>query len=210
MTRKLPKMERIETIVHAAVDEFLEKGFEKASMESIARRGGISKGCIYHHFRGKDEIFLYAAQYLSQPVTRMMAAAESVPSAREGLRQYIHHYLRYWKAHHQELVFFFLSFTKVLEQPRLWTMYEEYAERMFDFFQKLLQRGIDAGEFPAHAARERGVALMSALDGVIGYVMLDRKLRVNDIEAEFARLFLTPAGQADPSKKARRHHGRSG
>jgi AcrR family transcriptional regulator len=204
MTRKLPKIERIDSIVHDAVEEFLEKGFERASMESIARRGGISKGCIYHHFRSKDEIFLYVAQYLSEPVTKMMAAAESVFSAREGLRRYIHQYLHYWKAHRQELVFFFLSFTKVLEQPRLWAMYEEYAERMFDFFQKMLQRGIDSGEFPRHAARERGVALMSALDGVIGYLMLDRKLRTEEIEAEFERLFLAPAGKAGNGKRMRR------
>ncbi len=204
MTRKQPKLERIDAIVHAAVVEFLEKGFERTSMESIARRCGISKGCIYHHFRGKDEIFLYAAQYLSQPVDKMMKTAESSSSAPEGLRRYIHQYLRYWKTHRQELVFFFLSFTKVLEQPRLWVMYEEYAERMFDFFQRMLQRGIDAGEIPKHAARERGVALMSALDGVIGYLMLDRKLRVDEIEAEFERLFLGQAKKAGAGKPVRR------
>jgi AcrR family transcriptional regulator len=204
MTRKRPKMERIDAIVHAAVAEFLEKGFEKASMESIARRAGISKGCIYHHFRGKDEIFLYAAQYLSEPVARMMKTAESFSSAREGLQRYIHQYLHYWKTHRQELVFFFLSFTKVLEQPRLWAMYEEYAEGMFDFFQRMLQRGIAAGEFPRHDARQRGVALMSALDGVIGYLMLDRKLRANEIETELERLFLAQAKRARAGKPAQR------
>lgn len=204
MTRKRPKIERMDAIMQAAVAEFLQKGFEKASVDNIARRGGVSKGCIYHHFHGKDEIFLHAAQYLSEPVAKMMKMAESNSSAHEGLRRYIHQYLHYWKTHRQELVFFFLSFTKVLEQPRLWVLYEEYAERMIDFFQRLLQRGIAAGEFPKHAARERGVALMSALDGVIGYLMLDRRLRVNDIEAEFERLFLGRARIAGAGKRTRR------
>jgi AcrR family transcriptional regulator len=202
MTRKRPKMERIDAIGHAAVTEFLEKGFEKASMESIARRAGISKGCIYHHFRGKDEILLHANQLLSEPVARMITAAETCSSAREGLRRYIHQYLHYWKNHQHELVFFFLSFTKVLEQPGLWAMYEEYTEQLFGFFQRMLQRGIDAGEFPRHDARQRGVALMSALDGLIGYLMLDRKLQSNEIEVEFERLFLGRAKKAGKGKQA--------
>jgi AcrR family transcriptional regulator len=204
MTRKRPKMERIDAIVHAAVAEFLDKGFEKASMEGIAHRAGISKGCIYHHFRGKDEILLHANQLLSEPVSRMIAAAEACSSAREGLRRYIHQYLHYWKSHQQELVFFFLSFTKVLEQPGLWAMYEEYTEQLFGFFQRMLQRGIDAGEFPWHDARQRGVALMAALDGLIGYLLLDRKLRAHEIEAEFERVFLGPTKKVGIGKQARR------
>jgi hypothetical protein len=75
---------------------------------------------------------------------------------------------------------------------------------MFDFFQRMLQRGIDAGELPRHAARERGVALMSALDGLIGYLMLDRKLRTTEIEAEFERLFLGRAKKAGEGRQTRR------
>ena len=204
MTRKRPKRERIDEIVRAAVAEFLEKGYEGASMEGIARCAGVSKGCIYHHFRGKDEVLLVANQCLSEPVARMIAAAEACSSAREGLQRYIRQYLRYWKTHRRELVFFFLSFTKVLEQPGLWAMYEEYTERLFGFFQGMLQRGIDAGEFPRHDARQRGVALMSALDGLIGYLMLDRKLRAAEIGSELERLFLAPAKSAREGKPARR------
>jgi AcrR family transcriptional regulator len=203
MTRKRPKAERIDAIVHAAVEEFLEKGFEKGSMEGIARRCGISKGGVYHHFRSKDEILLYANQLLSEPIYKMMKKTESFASARAGLRYYIHRYLRYWKAHPKELVFFFLSINKVLVQPQLWAMYEEYAEHMFDFFQKMLQWGIDSGEFREHAARQRGVALMSALDGVIGYLMFDRRLRTAEVGAEFDRIFLASIEKVDKIKKAR-------
>lgn len=55
-----------------------------------------------------------------------------------------------------------------------------------------MQRGIGGGEFRAYDARQRGVLLVSALDGVISYLVLDRYLRVDAIASEFERVFLEP------------------
>ena len=62
MTKKKAKEIRTEEIVQAAVQEFLERGYEGASMDNIARRASLSKGGLYHHFRSKDEILIYANQ----------------------------------------------------------------------------------------------------------------------------------------------------
>ena len=51
MTLKRPELERKAGIVEAALAEFLDKGYENSSMDSIARRAGLSKGGLYHHFR---------------------------------------------------------------------------------------------------------------------------------------------------------------
>lgn len=37
--------------------EFLEKGFEKASVRSIANRAGMSAAGIYRHFKDKEAMF---------------------------------------------------------------------------------------------------------------------------------------------------------
>ncbi|OQY09435.1 MAG: hypothetical protein B6I28_03025 [Fusobacteriia bacterium 4572_132] len=34
-----------------------EKGYDKASMNDIVKKAGISKGAIYHHFKNKEELF---------------------------------------------------------------------------------------------------------------------------------------------------------
>ena len=44
--------ETYEKILPAAKEEFLEKGFEQASMREIASRAGISAAGIYRHFKG--------------------------------------------------------------------------------------------------------------------------------------------------------------
>ena len=44
-------------ILDAALVEFSERGFAAARMDDIARRCGLSKGGLYAHFAGKEEVF---------------------------------------------------------------------------------------------------------------------------------------------------------
>ncbi len=54
--------EREEDVVRSALSEFAEKGYEKASINTIIKESGISKGTFYYHFLGKEELFLYLVQ----------------------------------------------------------------------------------------------------------------------------------------------------
>ena len=44
-------------IREAAMEEFLEKGFEGASMRGIAAKAGITAAGLYRHFTDKEELF---------------------------------------------------------------------------------------------------------------------------------------------------------
>ncbi len=46
-----------QSIVDAAVVEFLEKGFANTTIETVARRAGVAKGLIYRYFIGKEALF---------------------------------------------------------------------------------------------------------------------------------------------------------
>ena len=56
MPKKYNSQATIETIITVSARLFLEKGFDKTSIQDIADTAGISKGAIYHHFRSKEEI----------------------------------------------------------------------------------------------------------------------------------------------------------
>lgn len=56
MSGKYNAKQTKENIIAAAVQLFMEKGFEKTSMMDIANTLGISKGGIYHHFKSKEAI----------------------------------------------------------------------------------------------------------------------------------------------------------
>ena len=51
------KTEAHEKIIAAAVGEFMEYGFENASMRRIASEVGLTVGALYRHFPNKEEMF---------------------------------------------------------------------------------------------------------------------------------------------------------
>ena len=44
-------------IIEAAKMEFLQNGFQSASIGNIAKRAGVTTGAIYTRYKGKDELF---------------------------------------------------------------------------------------------------------------------------------------------------------
>ena len=57
LRQRLPPEVRVLQILDAALVEFSERGFAAARMDDIARRCGLSKGGLYAHFAGKEEVF---------------------------------------------------------------------------------------------------------------------------------------------------------
>ncbi|MEZ0339279.1 TetR/AcrR family transcriptional regulator [Mycobacterium sp. pV006] len=53
-------------IVTAALKLFAERGYEKTTVEAIIGELGVAKGCFYHHFRSKDDVFAASAQVMAE------------------------------------------------------------------------------------------------------------------------------------------------
>lgn len=51
------KTDSHEKIVKAAMQEFLEKGFEQASMKAVADAVGMTSAALYRHFQDKQDMF---------------------------------------------------------------------------------------------------------------------------------------------------------
>ncbi|MEX0975338.1 MAG: TetR/AcrR family transcriptional regulator [Bacillota bacterium] len=56
---RLPEDKR-QKILDAAIREFAENGFEKASTNNIVKEAGIAKGLLFHYFGSKKGLYLYA------------------------------------------------------------------------------------------------------------------------------------------------------
>ncbi len=185
MTKKQSKECRVDSLLSAAVEEFAEKGYNGASMDAIAKRAGVSKGGLYHHFPNKEVLLMEANQKLMEPVYEMAVKALSNKSALEGLRQYIREYITYWSARTKELSFSFLSLAKALESEILMDYYKEYVLQSTAFFAEMFKKSAEAGEIKAADAEAYGISLMGALDGVLTYVVINPQ---DDIEALCVRL----------------------
>ena len=55
--------EKKERIINAALDEIAEKGFKKASTNTIIKQAGISKGMLFYYFGSKEELFDFLCEY---------------------------------------------------------------------------------------------------------------------------------------------------
>jgi AcrR family transcriptional regulator len=55
-------------LLESARELILEKGFERASLEEIAERAGMTTGAIYGNFKSRDDLFIALGQTYWAPV----------------------------------------------------------------------------------------------------------------------------------------------
>lgn len=70
MKREEKNQHSRQKIMDSAFEEFGEKSYGEASLNTICRNGDISKGIIYHYFRDKDALFLACVQECFDALTR--------------------------------------------------------------------------------------------------------------------------------------------
>ncbi|MBU4262550.1 MAG: TetR/AcrR family transcriptional regulator [Proteobacteria bacterium] len=79
-------VEKQEKIVAAAVREFSRHGYKKASINTIVRDAGISKGSLYQYFHNKEVLFVFIFERFTLLVKKAVAeqGRSNVARAREG------------------------------------------------------------------------------------------------------------------------------
>jgi AcrR family transcriptional regulator len=71
---RLPREQRRQQVLAAALDVFSTAGYHSASMDEIAERAGVSKPVLYQHFPGKLDLYL---ALLDAGIDDLMAAART-------------------------------------------------------------------------------------------------------------------------------------
>jgi len=151
-----------ERVVRAATSSFLAHGY-RSSVDEIARRAGVAKQTVYHHFPSKDELFKEVARDLAQ---RVLLELDSPPTGlREGL-------VRFGLAYRQRVLGAqgIATFrTLVPEVPRFRalarTMYANSAGEMVRRLADYLGRAMDAGGLRREEPRYAAEMLLSMLVG---------------------------------------------
>nr|WP_162862509.1 TetR family transcriptional regulator C-terminal domain-containing protein [Acetivibrio cellulolyticus] len=68
-----------------------------------------------------------------------------------------------------------------MNQKDIFNAYQKFTEEYIAMIKDFYQKGINSGEFIPHNARQSAIALMSALDGVLVYMALDKKLLFEEV-----------------------------
>ena len=79
-------MEKRENIIVSARELFNKYSFDKVSMDEIAKKAGVTKKTIYHHFRDKQELFQY---FISEELEKMRKKIEATEKKKESFLEKI-------------------------------------------------------------------------------------------------------------------------
>lgn len=69
MPAEKSRPDKHDAITKAASETFLAEGFDRASLDQIAQRAGVSKQTIYSHFADKQALFLAICSELTEKLT---------------------------------------------------------------------------------------------------------------------------------------------
>ena len=72
-------------LITAARDLFGSRGYADTSLDEIVRASGVTKGALYHHFTGKEQLFRVVFESVKQELSRVVAEAQMPPSPWESL-----------------------------------------------------------------------------------------------------------------------------
>ena len=193
MNRKTEKDLTRNLIIEMATALFLEKGFEKASMEEVCKKCNISKGGLYHHFTGKDELLYAVSARLSEPIAALFEQVMVLENPLEGLEFYITSYLKYYHEHPREAEFFMLSMNKSANSPAMQEFYAQGFESVSEFIASLYQQAINLGYMNPFETMAVAISLMTSLDGMTGYLqIIGDRLPLGTIVNGFKTSFIKP------------------
>lgn len=68
LTRERRRQQTRDVLIAAASEVFAQRGYEGASLEEIAETAGFTRGAIYKHFTGKEDLFFAVTERLNELV----------------------------------------------------------------------------------------------------------------------------------------------
>ena len=156
------KRERIKT---AAAECLARFGYDKTTMEDIARRVGLNKTSLYYYYPNKEAIFTEVViQEARQFIGALQAKIQTVSGCRRRILTYLTERLHYYQ---QVVNLHNLSFDTLNRvQPTFKALYQSVLEREIAFIGQILEQGIRSGEIrdchPGRLAR----AIMTVADAL--------------------------------------------
>jgi AcrR family transcriptional regulator len=164
--KKLQSEQTKKKVADAAKALFVQKGYKATSIEDIVNATGSSAGNIYYHFKSKEGLFLYLLQEWDREWESRWAEKERFYSttkeklfgmAEQLVLENLNHPLT--KASDE----FYNNSEKASDvEERMAEMIAGYVS----FNRKLLQEGIDSGEFEPFDADRLAVVLDSLVYGL--------------------------------------------
>lgn len=77
-----------EKIKNSAIREFALHGYEVASLNEVCKKGGISKGIIYHYFQSKEDLYIECIEECFRKITEYLQENIDISNEENLLMRY--------------------------------------------------------------------------------------------------------------------------
>lgn len=157
------KDDKRERIKAAAAECLARFGYEKTTMEDIARGVGLNKASLYYYYRNKEAIFTEVIiREASEFIGALQAKIKNVSGCRHRIQVYLSERLNYYR---QVVNLHNLSLDTINRfQPGFKALYESVLEREIAFIGQILEQGIQAGEIKPCQSGPLARAIMTVAD----------------------------------------------
>lgn len=193
--RAREKEERRQSILQAAREVFLEDGFYRATVDSVAERAEVSKGTVYLYFESKETILAHLLLDGLEALVGYLAEAYALDdplAADERLRRLCWAYLQFFQ---REPVYF--RFLMAVDRGRFREtvssdMYQAVLTTSLEglnWVVKALEQGVESGQFGCCDVRQAAATIWAALNGVL--TLMDHPLRREMVGVETDVLYRT-------------------
>ena len=138
-------------LVAAALDLFVEKGFAATRAEEVAARAGVSKGTLFLYFRTKEDLFKAVIQENIAKV--LLEGQQELGSFTGSTSEMVHYMMMSWWERYGATKASGITKLMMSESSNFPQLALFYQERVVTpvrvLISRVIQRGIDSGEFRA-------------------------------------------------------------
>lgn len=152
-----------ETILAHASRLFADIGYERTSLNDVARSVGLSKAAVYHYFPTKQVIYeAIVANLLQRLHDHVKARVDRADGHAARLRTFMLAHAEYFEAHHTEFVTLLHGVSGIgmaQTDPQ-----RAVRDRYESLLRELLADGVAAGAFVASDVNVTALAILSMLN----------------------------------------------
>lgn len=188
-----------DTIAQAAKEVFAERGYQRATLEEIAQRAGMSKATIYLYYKNKDDLFLQVVEERVNATTAATAqAAATTKTPLEKLGDIVRDKVAFYELE-RDFFRIYLNEKHGLEiapkDPHKRALRDMYLQEV-QVLDKVLQEGMNVGDLRRMDSRRLAFFLREMISTVlVQRIQGKAKTSVDQDVEQLLDLFLHGAGQ---------------
>lgn len=167
MGRPSNTTQRKQEIVDALLRVMAERGYEKASVQSIAKEAGLAPGLIHYHFKTKQDILMALVNWIASSATeRLVHMNKQVSDPWDKLTAFINARLATGETEMPEVVSAWVVIAgESIRQPEIKKVYQGLIERQLELLNELIANVWEGKSISSNEVINLSAIVLAAMEG---------------------------------------------